>query len=238
MTDLPNAFFDHSKLLFIISRSRFQISVGTRIPNFRQSRQKSLLTTPLPISYWWKFDITKHLLLAQLAKRLDRAGVSKLQRMRCISYTQDWSRSYLWVIARLNILLRFPSALLASTGSLHEVSGNTLLPANQFKGYAGLITGGRLRRLLSSRTQFVPYTPSLKPNSEVEWLTLLLCIREVPGSNLGPETGYPLWFSSVPPGECHDSSWKLNCDGLLSNPFQFNVHLSPYHWTIFSLIII
>jgi hypothetical protein len=25
----------------------------------------------------------------------------------------------------------------------------------------------------------------------VEWLTLLLCIREVPGSNLVPETGYP-----------------------------------------------
>jgi hypothetical protein len=25
----------------------------------------------------------------------------------------------------------------------------------------------------------------------VEWLTILLHIREVPDSNLGPETGYP-----------------------------------------------
>jgi hypothetical protein len=28
------------------------------------------------------------------------------------------------------------------------------------------------------------------PNVVVEWLTLLLRIRETPGSNLGPETGY------------------------------------------------
>jgi len=27
----------------------------------------------------------------------------------------------------------------------------------------------------------------------VEWLTLLLRIQEVPGSNLGPETGYTDW---------------------------------------------
>jgi hypothetical protein len=30
-----------------------------------------------------------------------------------------------------------------------------------------------------------------RPNVVVEWLTLLLRIREVPGSNLGPDTGYP-----------------------------------------------
>jgi hypothetical protein len=39
------------------------------------------------------------------------------------------------------------------------------------------------------------------PNVVVEWLTLLLRIWEVLGSNLGPETGYPdlgfSWFSSV-----------------------------------------
>jgi hypothetical protein len=28
-------------------------------------------------------------------------------------------------------------------------------------------------------------------NVAVEWLTLLLSILEVPGSNIGPETGYP-----------------------------------------------
>jgi hypothetical protein len=31
----------------------------------------------------------------------------------------------------------------------------------------------------------------LPPNVEVEWLTLLLRIREVRGSNLGPDSGYP-----------------------------------------------
>jgi hypothetical protein len=31
----------------------------------------------------------------------------------------------------------------------------------------------------------------LAPNVAVEWLRLLLCIREVPGSNLSPEVGYP-----------------------------------------------
>jgi hypothetical protein len=30
-----------------------------------------------------------------------------------------------------------------------------------------------------------------RPNVVVEWLTLLLRIREVQGSNLGPETVYP-----------------------------------------------
>jgi hypothetical protein len=32
---------------------------------------------------------------------------------------------------------------------------------------------------------------SLSSNVMVEWLTLHLHILEVPGSNLGPETGYP-----------------------------------------------
>jgi hypothetical protein len=40
-------------------------------------------------------------------------------------------------------------------------------------------------------------------NAMVEWLTLLLCIQEIPVSNLSTETFYPvsrfLWFSSVLP---------------------------------------
>jgi hypothetical protein len=31
----------------------------------------------------------------------------------------------------------------------------------------------------------------MSPNVVVEWLTLLLLIREVLGTDLGPETGYP-----------------------------------------------
>jgi hypothetical protein len=34
-------------------------------------------------------------------------------------------------------------------------------------------------------------------NVLVEWLKLLLCILEVPGSDLGPETGYPVVFLSL-----------------------------------------
>jgi hypothetical protein len=38
-------------------------------------------------------------------------------------------------------------------------------------------------------TFLTPYL--LLPNIMVEWLTLLLCIQEVPGSILGPEVSYP-----------------------------------------------
>jgi hypothetical protein len=37
----------------------------------------------------------------------------------------------------------------------------------------------------------VPLTLSMIPNVVVKWLTLLLCIRQVLGSNLSPETSYP-----------------------------------------------
>jgi hypothetical protein len=47
----------------------------------------------------------------------------------------------------------------------------------------------------------------------VEWLTFLLRIREVPGSNLAPENGYPggfSWISLVHQAKisklCHDCS--------------------------------
>jgi hypothetical protein len=36
------------------------------------------------------------------------------------------------------------------------------------------------------------------PNIVVEWLTLLLRIRDVSGSNLGPETDYSESFSAFP----------------------------------------
>lgn len=70
--------------------------------------------------------------------------------------------------------------------------------------------GGNSRSLVSYRTQFQPHTPCVltvtfrylysrmtdfllidEPNGTVVWLTLLLRIREVLISNLGPNTGYP-----------------------------------------------
>jgi hypothetical protein len=47
----------------------------------------------------------------------------------------------------------------------------------------------------------------LPPNVVVEWLTPLICIREVPGWNLGPESGYPdrvfSWQCYPEDGNCY-----------------------------------
>jgi hypothetical protein len=75
-------------------------------------------------------------------------------------------------------------------------------------------------------------------NVVVEWLTLLVCIREVSGSNISPETGYRdcfSWFSSVPAGKCRDSTIKLGNGPFLSHPFQFILHLWSFHSTLHSL---
>jgi hypothetical protein len=57
-----------------------------------------------------------------------------------------------------------------------------------------------------------------------------------PGSNIGQESGYPgwssPWVSSVPPGECWDSTLRLCHDRFLPNHFQFIIHLSPFHSTL------
>jgi hypothetical protein len=51
---------------------------------------------------------------------------------------------------------------------------------------------------------------TLKPNIVTKWLTLLFRIREVPGSNLGPEAGYLdwefSWFSAVHSGKSRDNT--------------------------------
>jgi hypothetical protein len=48
------------------------------------------------------------------------------------------------------------------------------------------------------------------PNVTAMWLTFLLCILEVLGSNLDLETGYPdsgfSWFPSVPPVQFWDGT--------------------------------
>jgi hypothetical protein len=77
------------------------------------------------------------------------------------------------------------------------------------------------------------YDSQGSPNVVVEWLTLLLRIREVPGSNLGPGDWLSYGFSlssSVPPGKYRNSTFKLGHDRFLPNSFQvIIIHLSPYH---------
>jgi hypothetical protein len=61
----------------------------------------------------------------------------------------------------------------------------------------------------------------------VEWLALLTRIREVPGSNLSPEIGYPDWgFRGFP--QSLQAHLKLGHDRFLLNPSQFIIHLSPF----------
>jgi hypothetical protein len=71
----------------------------------------------------------------------------------------------------------------------------------------------------------------------VKWLILLLHIREVPGSNLGPETDYPDGFRGFfsPSRRMPGCILKVGHNSLLPKPFQFMVHLSPVHSTLFSL---
>lgn len=49
-------------------------------------------------------------------------------------------------------------------------------------------------------------------NIMTEWSTFILCNREVPGSNLGPQTGYPGYFSfSLQLLGWYHKIWRLFC---------------------------
>jgi hypothetical protein len=67
-----------------------------------------------------------------------------------------------------------------------------------------------------------------KPNVVVEWLAFLFRIREVLGSNIGLETGYPdwgfSWFSSVPPGKCLANTLNLAT--------TTSFHILSYHYSL------
>jgi hypothetical protein len=71
-------------------------------------------------------------------------------------------------------------------------------------------------------------------NVVVEWFNTLASYSGGLGFiSQPPVTGNPdgvfLWFSSVPPGECWDSTLKLGHHQFLPIFFQFIIHLSPYH---------
>jgi hypothetical protein len=61
------------------------------------------------------------------------------------------------------------------------------------------------------------------------WVDNMFRIREVHGSNLGLETGYPdwrfSWFSTVLPGTFRNIALNLGHDRFLPRPFQFIIHL-------------
>jgi hypothetical protein len=67
------------------------------------------------------------------------------------------------------------------------------------------------------------------PDIAIEWLALLLRIREEPGSDLGKEIGYPdwgvSWFPSVPPGIFQHSTQATTASfHILSSSLFLNHH--------------
>jgi hypothetical protein len=70
----------------------------------------------------------------------------------------------------------------------------------------------------------------------VEWLTLLLRIREVPVSNFGPDVGHPEWalmsISTVSPGKFWGSSRPRPFPSI---SFAFHHSLIIPHYTLYSL---
>jgi hypothetical protein len=75
-----------------------------------------------------------------------------------------------------------------------------------------------------------------RSNVAEKWLKLLLLIREIPSSHLGPETGYTdrvlSWFSSVPLGYFRETTIKLGHDRFLVHAFYFIIHLSSFLSTV------
>jgi hypothetical protein len=64
------------------------------------------------------------------------------------------------------------------------------------------------------------------PNLAVEWVALQLRIRQVPSSNLGPETNYSEALHGIP--EILAGLYiKLGHGNFLPNPFQFVINNRP-----------
>jgi hypothetical protein len=72
------------------------------------------------------------------------------------------------------------------------------------------------------------YIQRVIPNVVTMWLTHLFRIREVPGSNLDPETFYPEW------GKCQDRI-QIRPGRFLPHPFHFITDQSFFHSTLYSL---
>jgi hypothetical protein len=78
------------------------------------------------------------------------------------------------------------------------------------------------------------------PKVVVEWYTLPLHTREAPCSNHSPETNYPDWncswfFQSIQANVCILATLKSGHNCFLPNPFQFIIHLSSFHLTLYSM---
>jgi hypothetical protein len=74
------------------------------------------------------------------------------------------------------------------------------------------------------------------PNFVVEWLTLLVRIREVPGSNLARSRTILIEvFRSV--SKSLQANAGIGHDRFLPHPFQFIIRLPPFHSTLYSALL-
>jgi hypothetical protein len=71
-----------------------------------------------------------------------------------------------------------------------------------------------------------PVLTLISPNVVVEWLTLLIHIREVPGSNIGPETVYPEVFRCFSQTSRKILEEKFKIRALLLPSNFFTIHHS------------
>jgi hypothetical protein len=86
------------------------------------------------------------------------------------------------------------------------------------------------------------YLTSISSNVACEWLTLLLRIRKVPASDLGPKTDYPdwdiSWYSSVIPRIYRDNNlnYATSSVHILSKPL-FRNHTIIWTYSIESELL-
>ena len=70
-------------------------------------------------------------------------------------------------------------------------------------------------------------------NVMLDWVRLLLCIQEVLGPNLSPETNYPQWLPVVYPNHTRQIPQQ---DFILGQQhfLQVNHPFTPLHMTLYS----
>jgi hypothetical protein len=108
-------------------------------------------------------------------------------------HIQNKQKSVMVMITTLYLTLE-TSALtktLQNNQRLRQTSNCLKLQSEIISRVLEVGTDGRIRAVILTY---------VRPSVAAEWLTLLLRIRELSGSNLSPETGYPdwrfSWFSS------------------------------------------
>jgi hypothetical protein len=111
----------------------------------------------------------------------------------------------------------------------------SLIPLSTSHSQASFLAGPHLARQLGPRLlKYLLFIMGL-PNIVVEWPTLLLRIREIPDSNLVPETGYSDCFRGFPQSLQRMPKYELKIRPRPLPSKSFSIHhslISPSFYTI------